>query len=407
MSKKDAKLLAEVVMPILAHSPAVLKDKGLSDSGMSPIGLSRADRYYKEDELFPERLMRNFCYLILYTKKLIQRISHTKKIETESTTENKNIVTTEQVIKPNELVLVKIILNPNSIKLFRLMQVTIRKIDNVNDDYIWRLISNNSINSYFKLAKDIRPILVDSLKIINNSVYIDIKNMHAINTELVEKTNSIIKYYQNQDFKRARNGFESKPKARSLSIQKFIRKLFVDHKNMNVIRFDLLYLMPRIGDEPSGYSLSPSVDKIVSQYLPEVRRFISILKNQEDAELDSITRSLVGYMVISDYNKFKGMHFHVMLFLSSPLDQTQEDHAVNRIDAVWRNLTRHKLGFAYPCNEASGSYRFSAIARLERATWFKDADLERAIYYFARPSHYFKLDTSEDLFFKGYIFKPK
>ena len=406
MITKDVKLLFEAVMPILAHSPAMLIDKGFKDSGLSALELRRSDRYYKEDELFPEDLMRNFCRLILHTKKLVQRISYTNRIESELMNGSQFTIIIEGPPIRHGEDLKDTVKNPRSKKLFRLMQMNIRYVSEVDRDHIGRLIQNNLINPYFKLAKDIQPLLSDSLKIANTR-FMDTESIKRENAELTKKINLMASYYQEQDFKRSRNGFESKPRVRATSIKAFMRGLFLKYEALSIVRFDLLYVAPRLGEQSKGHNSDPGIGEIVSQYLPEIRKFISLIKNRESSELDSIASSLVSYMVVADYNKYKGMHFHVMLFSSSPMSMSQKDRIVDTIDNVWRNLTKNNLGFAYPCNQPSGSYRFSSIGTLNKNDWFKDADLQRAIYYFTRPSHFLKLDTSEHLFFKGQVVKSK
>ena len=408
MNRKDVKLLTETVMPIYAHSLAELEDRGLTELGFSPLGLNRSDRYYKEHDLFSKNLMWNFCNLVWFAEMLVQRISITNRIESQLTVDSQSIITSEKALLGERGEYYKIPLRPNTIKLLELMKFTNKYIDQVNGDNIFGLLPNNSINPYFDLALDMKQTIIDTIKIADSGCFqIDEKTILNFNSELIKKLNTIPSFFQDQKFKRLRKGFESKPRLRATSIKEFMRGLFVKYKTLNIVRFDLLYVFATSGSPSRLKNFELSKDKIVSQYLPEIRKFISLIKHSRSAELNSIGGSLVGYMVISDYNLSKGMHFHVMLFFSTPMNMLQKDHAVDIIDNVWRNLTDNNLGFAYPCNEASGSYRFSSIGTLNREGWFKDVDFQRAIYFFTRPSHFFKLDLSEHLFFKGEVARLK
>ena len=392
MHKKDAKLLSEVIIPILVHSsdepkgrnPSIEKD-GIN---MGSREVSRTNNYYKATELCPEKLMENFCALIFYTKKLIQRANY-NAIETEKKSKGYSSGLTPHL---------KIVL--------RLMKLNIGYMSAIGDGHIGWLGHNNLINPYLKLAQDIQPILRECFKIIHqrSNTKEEIEN---INIELVKKINSMAIYYQKPEFKRSRNGFESKPEQRRKSILKYLRKLFTISPILSVLRFDLLYVLPKIGEYPKNYIPYPGADELVNQRTPELYKLISIIKSGEHRTLDFLSPSLVGYMAICDYHQYKGMHFHVMLFLSEPLTQEQEKHAVDQIDIVWRSTTMHNLGFAYHCNEQSGSYRFSSIPTLYQANWFDNPALNRAIDYFTRPSHFFKLDTSHKLFFKDKVNKLK
>jgi len=202
--------------------------------------------------------------------------------------------------------------------------------------------------------------------------------MQSVDT-LNQFIDSIRKEAKSPEFKKTLSNYNRSSDKNFDSLDKYIKKLFLKHTRLMVLRIDLGY--------KKDYYLQ-NEEQRKEMYLQAVNDRENFFKKRGANLLSKkLFKHMLGYAWKLEFGFEKGFHYHVFLFFDGS-KRWRDKYRAKKIGEYWQNNITNGKGLFHSCNANKGSYKYLGIGVINDDDVKLREGLKKAAEYLTKADSY-------------------
>lgn len=191
--------------------------------------------------------------------------------------------------------------------------------------------------------------------------------------------NSIRKEAKSPEFKKTLSNYKRSSDKNYDSLDKYIKKLFIKHTRLMVLRIDFGY---------RKVDYIPDEEQRKEMYLQAVNdREIFFKKRESNKITKKLFKHMLGYAWKLEYGLRKGFHYHVFLFFDGS-KRWKDKFRARKIGEYWQNNITKGKGIFHSCNANKDGYKYLGIGVINDDDVKLREGLKKAAEYLTKADSY-------------------